>query len=132
MAFLKKLHIKWVIKMTDQSQAAFEETRFKQVARWETCFTSKSWKGISIDLILMRSQLFTFIWRKMGLKYFCHWQFIFFPNRYWHHKKWWGFQSRNYEWMSTYKILVKMERIHPEKIRLIRKMRSIWTYSPNS
>ena len=31
---LKKLHIKWVIKMIDQSQAAPEEAQFKQVALW--------------------------------------------------------------------------------------------------
>ena len=35
-ALLKKLHIKWVIKMTDQSQVTPEEVQFKQVALWET------------------------------------------------------------------------------------------------
>ena len=34
-AFLKKLHIKWVIKMIDQSQVTTEEVQFKQVALWE-------------------------------------------------------------------------------------------------
>ena len=34
-AFLKKLHIKWVIKMIDQSQVTPEEVQFKQVALWE-------------------------------------------------------------------------------------------------
>ena len=32
---LKKLHIKWVIKMTNQSQAVPKEAQFKQVALWE-------------------------------------------------------------------------------------------------
>ena len=32
---LKKLHIKWVIKITYQSQAAPEDAQFKQVALWE-------------------------------------------------------------------------------------------------
>ena len=42
---------------------------------------------------MMRSQLSTYIWRKMGLKYSCHWQYVFFPSGYWHHKKWWKSQS---------------------------------------
>ena len=34
-ALLKKLHIKWIIKMTYLSHAAPEEAQFKQVALWE-------------------------------------------------------------------------------------------------
>ena len=58
-ALLKKLHIKWVIKMTDQSQAAPKEAQFKQVALWEAyilqCISTWYW------------WLSTYIWRKMGL-----------------------------------------------------------------
>ena len=35
-ALLKKLHIKWVIKMTDRSQATIEEAQFKRVTLWKT------------------------------------------------------------------------------------------------
>ena len=35
MALLKKLHIKWVIKIIDQSQVAPEEAQFKQIALWK-------------------------------------------------------------------------------------------------
>ena len=36
MTLLNKLHIKWVIKMTNQFQVALKEAQFKQVALWET------------------------------------------------------------------------------------------------
>ena len=50
-AFLKKLHIKWVIKMTDQSQTAPKEAHFKQVALWDAYVLQLAPKKVQIPNI---------------------------------------------------------------------------------
>ena len=69
----------------------------------------------------MRSQLSTYIWKKKRLKYSYHWEYIFFLSDYWHHKKWWGSQTKNYGWMTTYKRLAKIERYIPTKVDSLEK-----------
>ena len=48
MALLKKLHIKWVIKMIDQSQVALEEAQFKQVALWKAYVLQLALKKVQV------------------------------------------------------------------------------------
>ena len=81
----------------------------------------------------MRSQLSTYIWRKMGLKYSCHWQYIFFPSGYWHHRNDEDPKPDTMDECQHRKDWPKWkEYILTKLIRLIRKMRSIWTCSPDA
>ena len=47
-ALLKKLHIKWVIKMTDQSQAAPKEAQFKQIAIGEAYVLQSAHENVQV------------------------------------------------------------------------------------
>ena len=110
--------------MTNQSQTPPKEAQFKLVALWETYIIQLASKKVQvldndeISIIYLHME-------KMELKYSCHWQYIFFPSGYWHCKKLWGSQTKNYGRIPTKKLLAKMKISKLNIAKLVNKTRSI-------
>ena len=67
MALLKKLHIKWVIKMIDQSQVAPKEAQFKQIALWKAYVLQLAPEKVQVPYIDEISIIYIYI-EKNGIE----------------------------------------------------------------